>query len=85
VEPYDWAVRFETMARERLAAGDFEPLIGYESLGRDAMWQRRHPIIIFRWFTCSRSIDRTMPSGFPSRDSTAARARCWMSALDERR
>jgi 4,5-DOPA dioxygenase extradiol len=25
------------MARERLAAGDFGPLIGYESLDRDAM------------------------------------------------
>lgn len=37
VEPYDWAVRFETMARERLVAGDFEPLIGYETLGDDAM------------------------------------------------
>lgn len=37
MEPYDWALRFETMAREKLAAGDFEPLIGYERLGRDAM------------------------------------------------
>lgn len=37
VEPYDWAVRFETMARERLLAGDFEPLIAYETLGGDAM------------------------------------------------
>ena len=32
----DWAVRFEAMARERLVAGDFDPLIEYESLGRDA-------------------------------------------------
>lgn len=37
VEPYDWAVRFETMARERLGAGDFDPLVAYETLGRDAM------------------------------------------------
>ncbi len=35
-EPYDWAVRFETFARERMLAGDHEPLIAYESLGRDA-------------------------------------------------
>jgi 4,5-DOPA dioxygenase extradiol len=35
-EPYDWARRFETMARERLRAGDFEGLIDYETLGRDA-------------------------------------------------
>jgi 4,5-DOPA dioxygenase extradiol len=34
--PYDWAVRFESLARERLTAADFDPLIDYESLGRDA-------------------------------------------------
>lgn len=37
VEPYDWAVRFETRARELLLSGDHAPLIAYESLGRDAM------------------------------------------------
>jgi len=36
-KPYDWAVRFETMAREQLVKADFEPLISYETLGRDAM------------------------------------------------
>ncbi len=36
-EPYDWAVRFEQRARERMAASDFEPLVAYESWGRDAM------------------------------------------------
>lgn len=36
VEPYDWAVRFETKARELLSAADFAPLVEYESLGRDA-------------------------------------------------
>jgi len=36
-EPYDWAVRFESMARKQLLAGDLEPLIAYETLGRDAM------------------------------------------------
>ena len=35
-EPYDWAVRFETQARELMVSGNFEPLIDYESLGRDA-------------------------------------------------
>lgn len=35
-EPYDWAVRFETHARELMISGNFEPLIDYESLGRDA-------------------------------------------------
>jgi 4,5-DOPA dioxygenase extradiol len=33
---YDWAQRFETSARARLAAHDFAPLVDYESLGRDA-------------------------------------------------
>jgi 4,5-DOPA dioxygenase extradiol len=36
VEPFDWAVRFETQARELLLAGDDAPLINYEGLGRDA-------------------------------------------------
>ena len=36
-EPYDWTVRFETLAKELMVAGDFEPLINYETLGRDAL------------------------------------------------
>jgi 4,5-DOPA dioxygenase extradiol len=36
VEPLDWAVRFDTRARELIAANDHTPLINYESLGRDA-------------------------------------------------
>ncbi|HSE15439.1 MAG TPA: 4,5-DOPA dioxygenase extradiol [Pyrinomonadaceae bacterium] len=36
-EPYDWAVRFEATARELMQRGDFEPLINYETLGRDAL------------------------------------------------
>lgn len=36
-EPYDWAVRFETLAREFMTSGHFEPMIDYESLGRDAL------------------------------------------------
>ena len=36
-EPYDWAVRFETLAKELMTAGEFEPLINYENLGRDAL------------------------------------------------
>jgi 4,5-DOPA dioxygenase extradiol len=36
-EPYDWAVRFETTARELMRSGEFEPLIQYDSLGRDAV------------------------------------------------
>lgn len=36
-EPFDWAVRFETTARELMMRGDHQPLIHYEGLGRDAM------------------------------------------------
>jgi 4,5-DOPA dioxygenase extradiol len=37
VEPFDWAVRFEKLARELLVAGDDAPLVAYETLGPDAM------------------------------------------------
>jgi len=37
VEPYDWAVRFEATARQRILAGDYDPLVEYENLGRDAL------------------------------------------------
>jgi len=36
-EPYDWAGRFETSARTWMLEGNHAPLVGYESLGRDAM------------------------------------------------
>lgn len=35
-EPYDWAVRFETSAKELMLAGDFRSLVEYEKLGHDA-------------------------------------------------
>ena len=35
-EPYDWAARFETEARQILVSGDHKPLIEYEKLGPDA-------------------------------------------------
>jgi 4,5-DOPA dioxygenase extradiol len=37
VEPFDWAVRFEARARDLMLVGDHDPLVDYESLGRDAM------------------------------------------------
>lgn len=36
-EPYDWAARFEALARQALREGEFAPLVDYEALGRDAM------------------------------------------------
>lgn len=37
VEALDWAVRFEERARELLHGGAHDPLIAYETLGRDAI------------------------------------------------
>ena len=37
VEPFDWAVRFDTRVRDLLASRDMTPLVDYESLGRDAL------------------------------------------------
>lgn len=37
VEPFDWAMRFDEKARELISVDDHEPLINYESLGRDVM------------------------------------------------
>ena len=37
VEPFDWALRFETAARELMSSGEHEPLIHYESMGKDAL------------------------------------------------
>ena len=36
-EPFDWALRFEETARSLMSAGDHDPLVSYETLGRDAM------------------------------------------------
>jgi 4,5-DOPA dioxygenase extradiol len=36
-EPYDWAVRFEDQAKQLMTSAGFDPLINYESLGRDAL------------------------------------------------
>lgn len=37
VEPFDWAQRFEETVRGHVMARDFEPLVDYEMLGRDAL------------------------------------------------
>lgn len=36
-KPFDWAVRFETQAKDLMLADDVDPLINYEQLGRDAV------------------------------------------------
>jgi 4,5-DOPA dioxygenase extradiol len=36
-QPYDWALRFDTRARELISRGEFAPLVDYESQGQDAL------------------------------------------------
>jgi 4,5-DOPA dioxygenase extradiol len=36
-DPYDWAVRFESEAKQIMLAGEYKPLITYERLGPEAM------------------------------------------------
>jgi 4,5-DOPA dioxygenase extradiol len=43
VQPFDWALRFEKLARELLLKGDDAPLVSYESLGRDALLSASTP------------------------------------------
>ena len=37
VEPFDWALRFDTAARDLMSKGDHTPLVHYETLGKDAL------------------------------------------------
>jgi 4,5-DOPA dioxygenase extradiol len=37
VQAYEWAVAFETRARELILAGDHQPLVDYEALGTPAL------------------------------------------------
>lgn len=36
VDPYDWGLRFEQTLRAAIVAGEFERVVGYEQLGKDA-------------------------------------------------
>jgi len=36
-DPYDWAIRFETTARQMIMTGDYESLLDYERVGPDAL------------------------------------------------
>jgi 4,5-DOPA dioxygenase extradiol len=37
LEPYNWAVQFETRAKKMMVAGEYNALIEYEKLGREAL------------------------------------------------
>jgi 4,5-DOPA dioxygenase extradiol len=64
VEPFDWAVRFEKLARELLLKGEHTPLVDYESLGRDALLSAPTPdhyLPLLYVIGCGGSGDVTFP------------------------
>jgi len=65
IEPYDWAVRFETMAREAMEGGNFAPLVAYETLGRDAMLSAPTPDHYLPLLYVLAQHDRGEPVSFP--------------------
>jgi 4,5-DOPA dioxygenase extradiol len=36
-DPYDWAIRFESEAKKMMLAGEYKPLVEYETLGKEAL------------------------------------------------
>jgi 4,5-DOPA dioxygenase extradiol len=36
-DPYDWAIRFESEAKQMMVSGEYKPLVDYERLGPEAM------------------------------------------------
>ena len=83
-DPYDWAVRFESAAKEMMLAGDHKPLVNYETLGRMRRCRFRRPITICRCSTSSPPGRATSASAFRSRASMADRSRCSRCRSDSR-
>ena len=65
-EPFDWAVRFDQRVRELLAAGDMEPLVDYESLGRDALLSAPTPDHYLPLLYIAGMRDAADPVSFPA-------------------
>lgn len=81
IEPCDWAVRFEKLAREKLAGGDFETLVRYDTLGRDAVLAVPTPEhylpLIYVLGSCRRSEPITFPvEGFDGGSISMLAVRC---------
>ena len=77
---YDWAARFEAQARALIAAGDHEPLIGYERLGTGRPAQHSDPgALPAAAVRAGRAGGGRARCRFPWRASTVARSRCWRS------
>ena len=84
-EPFDWAVRFESAAREIMLTGEFRPLIDYDTLGRDALLSIPTPTISCRCSTFLAATRRGTVSAFQSKASMAGPFQCCPCGLDRSR
>ena len=65
VEPYDWAIRFEAVARRFLLAADFDPLVDYPALGPDALLAAPTPDHYLPLMYVLAQYEEGEPIGFP--------------------
>ena len=64
-EPYDWAVRFETAAKDLMKKDDPAPLIDYETMGKDALLAVPTPDHYYPLLTILGLRDKKEPVTFP--------------------
>lgn len=75
-EPYDWAVRFESRAKDLILADNPLPLIEYEGLGDDALLSAPRPSIVCRCSMCSPRNGKGIPLLSPFRAVRGDPCRC---------
>ena len=77
-DPYDWAVRFEKQAKEMMVAGQYKPLIDYETLGPDAMLSIPTPDHYLPLLYVLRTRRPGEAITFPIEGVDEAPYRCWL-------
>ena len=75
-DPYDWAVRFESAAKDMMLAGEYNPLINYDTLGRDAALSIPTPDHYLPLLYVLAARQSTEHSISRSKGWTAVRSRC---------
>ena len=71
-----WAVRFETDAKDMMITGEYKPLIDYETLGPEALLSIPTPDHYLPCFTSSPQDNRVRSSLSQSKVSTVDRYPC---------
>jgi len=84
LDPYDWAFRFEDAAKAMMLAGDLEPLIEYEKLGKDAMLSIPTPDHYLPLLYVLGSGREGEQIRFPVEGVMADRFPCWRCRSDDR-